>query len=207
MSDKFKFEKPTLYTDVPFTTTNNTMSSGDGTDKVLKRWGLWRRFKEDSLMVVHGEYDMSQLGPCDTAVKVMPVADHDRIVAELRAESEFLLDDRNRLHEKVLELRSEVETKRNEQIKVISDLSEQLTEARAEVEALKSSGMKEHLRKQLVEKQEVIATQARVIEKLKATVDGTILYVNIAGAEYLREQAKELAAITKFEKEGAKDNE
>ena len=56
----------------------------------VRRWGIWRRFKDDSLMVVHGEYDMEQLGPCDTAIKVMPVTEHDRVVAELKAEIERL---------------------------------------------------------------------------------------------------------------------
>lgn len=50
------------------------------------------------------------------------------------------------------------------------DCDRRIAELRAEVEALKSSGMKEHLRKQLVEKQETIARQAEVIEKLKANV-------------------------------------
>lgn len=105
--------------------------------KEVKRWTLnWPQ----KISVTCTGGDALQSGST-----VVLASDHDRIVAEAKADREFRIDKAyleligtiEELRAELTEAKAEVETKRNEQIKVISDLSEQLTKARAEVEVAK----------------------------------------------------------------------
>lgn len=74
------FKKPSLYKDVPYTATNSsTMSNGE-----VKRWYL---YTENEALYAVSKHQRGFV-PDASTIEVMPVEDHERIVADLRAEVE-----------------------------------------------------------------------------------------------------------------------
>lgn len=80
------FKKPSLYKDVPYTATNSsTMSNGE-----VKRWYVYS--SEDGALYAVSKNQRGFV-PDASTIEVMPVEDHERIVAEKDAEIARLIQE------------------------------------------------------------------------------------------------------------------